>query len=148
MNIARTTALRRPPHWLRVCLSAFLALGVAGMLNMFMPAPDATALESTHSTAISYGSLAEPIATTGSSGHHLAPVAPTHDSGLSMSDCCGLVMLCMAMIVGIGAFVHARRTSGWRVMWQLPRPHTFSLGSAVAPFYSSTPLQRTAVLRL
>ncbi len=73
-----------------------------------------------------------------------------HGSGMSMSECCGLLMLCIAIVMGIGALAMARmpRTGRARVLWQRPAPHTVTLGRALAPLFSSSPLQRTAVLRI
>lgn len=149
MRAAPLFSSRDTPHWSRVCVNALLVLGVVAMLNMLGANSESMApLGSSHDTSMSHAQTAVPLADAEDSGRHLAPAMPIHDGGLSVADCCGLVMLCVAMIVGISAFVLSGRPSGGRLMWQMPRPHTFTLGRAVAPFFSISPLQRTAVLRL
>lgn len=153
IGIVRTTQLIEPrdtPHWSRVCVSALLVLGVVAMANMLGANPDSMALSSSHDTALTqHGVAAAPFhGTEDSAGLPAATVKPPLGSGESLSDCFGLVMLCMAMVIGISALLLSRRAPGGHVMWQLPRPHTIALGRAVAPFCSATPLQRTAVLRL
>lgn len=155
MRTVWSTSPRDNPHWTHVCISALVVLGVVAMLNMFGAAPESMAMPTvqSHETVQSHGT----VAGSHDSNLHVAAVAavaaaaavvPTPDGGMSMSDCCGLTALCLAMIAGISALLIARRPSGGRVMWQIPRPRAVTLGRAVTPFFSVSPLQRTAVLRL
>lgn len=148
----RAVSLSRPrdqsPHWLRVCVNALIMLGVVAMLNLVGATSEPIASGSSHDVTMTHAQTPGALAEAPGRGHHPALVVPADDGGMSMEDCCGLVMLCIAMIAGMGAFAFLGRRSIGRMMWQVPRPHTFSLGQVVAPFHIATPLQRTAVLRL
>lgn len=140
---------RDTPHWSRVCVHALLVLGVVAMMNMLGANSESMGLDSSQeSMVMTHSQVAAPLAEVADSGHHAASAAPAPDGGTTLADCCGLVMLCVILVAGISAFVLAGRPSGGRMMWQVPRPHTFSLGRTAAPFFSTTPLQRTAALRL
>jgi hypothetical protein len=142
---------RQAPVWARRWFSALLIVGIVAMFNS-MVADSQAAGTASHSMTLTPLSAHVPgTATSDVTETQASPAATSHvSSGWSMAECCGLLTLCIAMILGIGALALARshRTSLGRVLWQLPPPHTFSLGRALAPSFSLSPLQRTAVLRL
>lgn len=128
-----------------------LVLAIAAMINSMVANSSAPADTSSHTMTLMQPSTdMSPANMADSPEPAAATVSPLPDTGMSMSDCCGLLTLCVAMILGIGALALARlrRTNLGRVLWRTPRPHTFSLGRQLAPVFSSSPLQRTAVLRL
>lgn len=75
-----------------------------------------------------------------------APVKHHGGTGAG-DDCCGLLMLCLAMIAGVGALIvmWTRRTD--RVLWQLPPPFSFRVPVRPNPLLHFTPLQRSCILR-
>lgn len=122
------------------------------MLNTVVAGSQAAARGSSQDMALAHGSAQAPLVGLDSSpdSHDSATVTSLLGDGMSLSECCGLLSLCIAMIMGVGALALAllRRTGRGRVLWQVPPPHTFTLGRTLAPHYSMSPLQRTAVLRL
>ena len=149
MRTPPLTKTRDTPHWFRVTVNALLMLGVVAMLNMLGATSESGTSDPAHGALLTqqHGQTVAPSVAT-DSGDLLAPVSAVHEGGMSTAECCGLVMLCMALIVAITAFVLSRRPSGGGVMWQLQRSLSVTLGRAAAPMYRMTPLQRTAVLRL
>ena len=148
MNATATPRLRQMPHWGRVCLNSMLILGVFAMHHVLTGNDGAVAV---HHETTSMAAMADDIRTTAGPSHttteHPQLLAAADDSGMSMSDCGGIMMLCIAMIIGISAFILLRKAAHDRVLWQLPPPHSYALGSVLAPRQSLSPLQRTAVLR-
>ena len=76
-------------------------------------------------------------------GHNVAPNHGEND----LTGCCGLAMLCMAMLIGLGALLVLRSRGTNRVLWQLPPPARVGRSLRLAAFGSLTPLQRSSVLR-
>jgi hypothetical protein len=149
---ASTTPQRQSSQWSRTFFSVLLVLGIFATLNTIVADPAPADHGSVVAMVDSGGSMDTPPADTafGSTQIDQSTGTPGHGNGMSMSECCGLLMLCIAIAMGIGALTLARmpRTGRARVLWQRPAPHTVTLGRALAPLFSSSPLQRTAVLRI
>lgn len=148
MYATETPPLGPMPHWGRVCLNSFLILGIFAMHNVL--AGDGGAMAAIHETtsmAATAGGMQSTAGPTPAPTAHPQLMAAGDGSGMSMSDCGGLMMLCVAMSIGIGAFIVLRKAALDRILWQLPPPHMYALGSVLAPLQNLSPLQRTAVLR-
>lgn len=80
-----------------------------------------------------------------------APAGHGSDDGdhgaLDGAHCGGLMAVCFVLLVGMGAFLMVRRRRLHRVLWKLPAPHLFTLGSASTSFEPMSPLRRTCILR-
>lgn len=131
MNHARST-FQQMPSSARICLSSLLMLGVLAMH---------TVVASDEGTVAHHASSVSDL----SNVPELVPLGGMPD--VSTSDCGGLSMLCMAMIVGLSAHIVLRRRSLDRVLWQLPPLRDMALGRAIAPFPSLIPRERNPVLR-
>lgn len=148
MYATEAPRLRPMPHWRRVCLNSFLILGIFAIHNVLTGDDGAmAALHETTAMAATAGDMQTTAGLSHATTAHPQLVAAGDGSGMSMSDCGGLMMLCIAMIGGIGAFIVLRKAAHDRVLWQLPPPHIFALGSVLTPLHNLSPLQRTAVLR-
>lgn len=148
MHAMETLRLRPMPHWGRVCLNSCLILGIFAMHHALtgdrgvMAAQHETASMAATASAVQNAAAPTPATTT-----HSQLMVAGHGSDMSMSDCGGLMMLCIAMSIGMGAFIVLRKAARDRVLWQLPPPQMHALGSVLAPLQNLSPLQRTAVLR-
>lgn len=154
MLSSETSLSWRAPRWVQVCLSSLLIAGIFAMHNF--PAYDHDGhgtQEMTESVVHAASSVTvAAVATAGSVSHHAESairvvVAAGGDMGLSMSDCGGLMMLCMAMMLGISAYILIRKRMFDRLLWQLPPPQFTVFGRVTPPFQRLTPLQRSSVLR-
>ncbi len=148
MHFLDARRLRQMPYWGRVCLTSFLILGIFAMHN---------ALTSDHGAMGAHHGTTSMADTGGGAQNAAEPVhaTTTHpqlmavdDGSLSISDCGGLMMLCIAMSIGTGGLIALRKAALDRILWQLPPPQIFALGSVLAPLQNRSPLQRTAVLRV
>ena len=130
------TKLRQVPPWARVWLSSLLLLGILSMHSVIVS--DEGGLVDHHiSIAIVESSVSSVSAAGGSDG----------ESGLSMSDCGGISMLCLAMMVGASAYIVLRGRAVDRVLWQLPSQPGVAFGRPSGPFEALSPRERSSVLR-
>lgn len=149
MLVMHTSGLdpRTPmPHWLRICVHSAVIIGIFAMHQMMVGHVD----ESTsHHVTATVATAPASVAGSLEDSQHAVPVVvhSDGDSQAAMSDCCGLVMLCLAMIAGVSAFVFVRRRSAERVLWQLPPPTNLGISLRLPPFHNLSPLQRTSILR-
>lgn len=133
---------------MRVCVHSFVILGIFAMHNVLVGGGDqmiahhATPLAAAESSMVTapsaLGTADEMQAVERGDGHGM--------SGES-SDCCGILMLCVAMIMGVGALLLIRRKVAERVLWQLPPPSRLIDLVRVPPFQGLTPFQRSSILR-
>lgn len=65
----------------------------------------------------------------------------------TMSDCGGLMALCLALVLGVSAYLVVRKRLADRVLWQLPPPTSTPVVRAVPPFNARSPIERSSVLR-
>lgn len=135
------------PHWLRICVHSAVIVGIFAMHQMMVGQIDSPVSHHVTTVAPAHSSPAVDGHFEGSQPADPAVVHSDDDSQGVMSDCCGLMMLCLSMLAGVGAFIFIRRRSADRVMWQLPPPTTFGISLRLPPFQSLTPLQRTSILR-
>lgn len=135
--------------WLLVALSAVLVVGVVAMHSLVLrPATVTPTAGADHShaaaTASSDMAVAQGVDHTGGAadlgGHG------EHGGGL-LEGCDGLLAMCLAMLVGLAAFLLLRERVLRRVLWQLPPPTAIRLGLVRVAHQSLSPLQRTTVLR-
>lgn len=144
MPMMRTTHpdRRSTPSVVRVCIDVLLILGVLAMHNAVLGGDESVG----HHDAVMVASVApDPGAP------NIQSLTTNSDSGVMpgpLSDCGGLMVLCVAMILGVGAYVLLRRRLVDRVLWQLP-PATMRLPvfAVVPPFDPRSALQRSSVLR-
>jgi hypothetical protein len=133
-----TAALRPKRRWLRVCLSSCLILGILAMLHILVADDSAHQMDTAAvMTAMQMDNPPSVAALVGDDGH----------ADGDLSDCCGLMMLCVAMIAGARAFLLLRRRSADRVLWQLPPPFRLGNSLRLPPIHGLTPLQRSSILR-
>ncbi|MCW2839929.1 MAG: hypothetical protein JWR55_1412 [Aeromicrobium sp.] len=147
-----TTAVRlhrQMQPWLRICLNSAVIIGIFAMHQMVIgpadaaPAHHAMPALSSQSTAMTH--TADVAASTSAPD----PASDHKGDGSqgSMSDCCGLLMLCLSMLVGLAAFIFVRSRASARVLWQLPPPAQRGISLRIPPFHNLSPLQRCSVLR-
>jgi hypothetical protein len=126
------------PTWLRLCLNTCLILGILAMHHMLVADDPAHHVDTAMvTTAMQMDSPHSVVAFVAGDGH----------ADGSMSDCCGLMMLCLAMIIGASAFLVLRRRRSDRVLWQLPPPFRLGNSLRLPPLHALTPLQRSSILR-
>ena len=150
MSSARTTLQQTPP-WTRVWLSALLLLGVLSMHGAIIS--DEGGLIDHHGTTIAaVQSSVSAVVAAGEFATHfddLSALAPLQngESDLSMSDCGGLSMLCLAMIVAGSAYIALRRSALNRISWQLAPNFGTTYARPSGPFEARSPRERSSVLR-
>lgn len=144
MLISGSTSKWRAPTWQRVIVNSLLILGVVAMHNVL--AGDTHSAEGHHgasmasSTTATQNTTASDTLLTQSSDPGVPPSDP-------MPDCGGAMALCLAMILGISAYIVIRKRLADRVLWQLPPPVKFASIAPCPPFNSRSPLQRSSILR-
>lgn len=148
MDSTRWRAELQGPHWLRACVHSLLILGIFAMHNVL--AADGDLLTAHHGTSQSTNQSAiAMIPSALNADHHVTPVglgegqSPLGD----LSDCCGVLMLCFSMILGVGALLFIRGKVAERVLWQLPPPSRLTDALRALPFQNLTPFQRSSILR-
>lgn len=126
--------------WLRVLFVAALVLGLFAMHHVLTSQIDGMSAD--HAGA--------QMAASADAGMQMSAVS--HDEGHGddgaegMPECGGLMLLCVAMIIGVGALIMLRLRTD-RVLWQLPPPTTIVHALRIPAFSSLTPLERSCVLR-
>lgn len=125
------------PSWLRVCVNSCLILGILAMFHVLVDDPAHLPHDATVSSVMQMDSP-----------HSLAAGLDLddHPDGAT-SDCCGLMMLCLAMMIGASAVLVLRRRSSDRVLWERPPPFRLGTVLRLPPFQGLTPLQRSSILR-
>ena len=136
----------RVSRWLRLCLHSLLILGIFGMHHVLADQGDNPAAHHA-GMEMSVAPSAQPAhdATLG-----VTWVAATDlggDGAGTMSDCGGLMILCIAMVMGLSLFLFIRRRVRERVLWRLPRPSMVVRMPSFPPFHLLSPLERSAGLR-
>lgn len=112
------------------------------------PQPMPIAMASSSNASAPIDGSEHPTSHTATAAQAIAdPIDGGHGHEGSMPDCGGLMAMCLALLMSIIAFVAARRTAVFRVLWVRPLPTHVHLGAARAAFEQLTPLQRTAVIR-
>ena len=149
MFFARTRPQQIAP-WTRVWVSALLLLGVLSMHSAIIS--DEGGLVDHHgavslvqnsasSVAAAAGLVAEVVDVP-----ELAPPR-TGESGVTLSDCGGIAMLCLAMLVGASAYIVLRRRVLDRILWQDSLIFVTTFGRPNGPFEARSPRERSSVLR-
>ncbi len=64
-----------------------------------------------------------------------------------MSDCSGLMAMCVAMLVSFAAFIGWPRAASLWVLWQRPPPTFIRMGQVREAFLVMPTRQRTTVIR-
>lgn len=143
MNAPDPRRDRRVPHVLRLVLCLGLAFGIFAMHEMLTGTDDSG---SNHRAAAMVDTASHAMAAAPSLvqlGDDMAP----DPGGSGLAGCCGIVMICVSMLVGLGALLILRARGTGRILWQLPPPHRAGLALRIPQFCSLTPLQRSSVLR-
>ena len=144
------TKLQQAPPLARLWLSSLLLLGVLSMHGAIVS--DEGGLVDHHGAISAVQSSAAAIAVAGdfvTNGVDVPDLVPLQDGepGLSMSDCGGIVLLCLVMIVGTSAYVLLRGRAAHRVTWHLAPTAAMTLGGTCPPFEVMNPRERSSVLR-
>ena len=146
MSDLRATPADAMSRGLRVALNVLIILGVFAMHNLLLSSEGANAshhamspvsdvvLGAAHHGAADAVVVAQVVAGAGD------------DMGGSMSDCGGLMALCLAMVLGASAYIVLRKRTLDRVLWQRPPP-TDRAFAAVPEFNCRSPLERSSLLR-
>ena len=140
MHATGPALVKRLPHWLRFGMHVSIIVGIFAMHHMFVGQggeahhTDAAAVTMTADSASQPDNVPILINSDGD-GHGTA------------SDCCGLMMLCLAMVAGTSLFIAIRQRASDRVLWQLPPPSSLDFSLRVPPFNGLSPRQRSSVLR-
>lgn len=133
---------------MRVCVHSFVILGIFAMHNILVGGGDQlVAHHATPLAAAQSDTVTAPLAL--GTADEIAAVGRGDSHGMSgqLSDCCGVLMLCLSMIMGAGALLFIRRKVADRVLWQLPPPSRLLDLVRVSPFQGLTPFQRSSILR-
>lgn len=139
---------RQMPPWLRTCLNSAVIIGIFAMHQMVIGPADAS--PSHHLVpVVSTPAAAAHAADLDAAAPNGAAVSGHSDGGSQgwMSDCCGLLMLCLAMLAGAAALIFILRRASERIMWQLPPPTQRGTSLRLPPFQNLCPLQRSSILR-
>jgi len=137
----------RPAALLRVCLHSVLMLGIVGMHGLHV---GTAAAPPVHHISIvgempSEHEVSSPRVVGGTA---MDAVAAKHHGGTGPAeDCCGVLMLCLAMVAGLGSLILMWWRRVGRVLWQLPPPFSFRDLPRPHPLLDFTPLQRSCILR-
>lgn len=145
MSTTHSLEARGVAVWLRLGLIVLLLVGVFAMHNLLVDSDNG--LQQHHEMSTSTLASLEHHASDGASAAAAMLVRSAGDQGGAMSDCGGLMALCLAMIVGVSAYVALRRRLSERILWQLPPPTSARPFRAVPPFNCRSPLERSSILR-
>lgn len=134
--------------WLMVLLAPALVVGIVAMHSVLAQPPGESDMAPMAAAAALHVDMhgdvpaGEVSSTVGRSpgGEH-----GTERGG--MSDCGGLMTMCMALLVSVAALLLGRDGGSRWVLWQLPPPSLLRLGHVRDAFQALTPRQRTAVIR-
>lgn len=141
-------SLHQMPRLVRLCVGSMLMVGVLAM-HTVISTDDIGSM--THHSAMAAADAAAASSTVAVSAPHVADLPSVSAIGgalgSSMADCGGLGILCLAMIVGLSAYIILRRRGLDLLLWQLPPPQRIVLGHPRTPFQAQDPRERTSVLR-
>lgn len=134
--LSARTKLRQMPPWALVWLSSVLLLGILSMHSAIVSDGGGlidhhgsiSGVESSVSSVISVGDL-------------------NNESGLSISDCGGIAMLCLTMIAGASAYIVLRGRAADQVFWQVAPTIKMAFARPSGPFETRNPRERSSVLR-
>lgn len=143
MRITGTLQGQRAPLWLRFVFSLCLIVGLFAMHNVVAGDTRPTIEQTPVSAAVQQAGT--PV-----TDHQLnlsQVVSNIHGLATETAGCGGLLMICIAMIIGIGALILLRAKRRDLVLWQLPPPARILLPRFEAPFNKLSPLERSSVLR-
>lgn len=136
------------PRWLMALLAPVLVLGIVLMHSLLLE----PASGGEHDVHPQMASMTMPA-------HHAdstqAAAVPGQDGGDpmghgtegGMSDCSGLMAMCLALLVSFVALIGWPRGVFRWVLWQRPAPTSVRLGTLRDAFEAMTARQRTTVIR-
>jgi hypothetical protein len=139
------------PRWLMALLAPALVLGIVLMHSLLLE-PASGGEHDVHDVHDQMVSVTTPA-------HHAdstqAVAAASQDGGDpmghgtegGMSDCSGLMAMCLALLVSFVALIGWPRGVFRWVLWQRPPPTTVRLGTLRDAFEAMTARQRTTVIR-
>ena len=145
MTASRSLPTREAPKGLRLGVNLLLILGVLAMHHLFLGGGEDAA---SHHDSTASSTVAAQVAPVAAVLNATADVV--HEGGITddpVSDCGGLMAFCMAMLLGVSAYIVLRKRLADRVLWQLPPPTNLVPAAVLALFDTRSPPQRIAVLR-
>lgn len=145
MSATRSLDPRSAPAGLRIGLIGLIIVGVFAMHNMLMSSD--SGLQPHHQMATPSLAAVEHHASETASAAVTMLVDPAGELCGAMADCGDLMALCLAMIVGISAYIAVRKRLSDRILWQLPPPTAARPFRTVPPFNCRSPLERSSILR-
>lgn len=144
MTTSRSFPIREAPR-LRLGINVLLILGVLAMHHLFLGGGEDAV---SHHDSAGTSSVAAQVAPVAAALEATADVV--HEGGVTedpLSDCSGLMALCMGMLLGVSAFIVLRKRLADRVLWQLPPPTNLVPAAVLASFNLRSPPQRSSLLR-
>lgn len=126
---------------LLVVVAAALVLGIIGMHSLMA-----------HDTGTSHEMHEMSVMAVSSSMDHDEGIHTGHDGGAApheggMSDCGGLLSMCLAIAISLAGLVLWPRRNDVRALWRDRPALLLHLGEVRHAFEALSPLQRTAVIR-
>lgn len=146
MSDGRETPAEALPRGLRVVLHALIIVGVFAMHNLALSSDGG--VHSSHHEMSPVSDVVGAVHDGAADVMVVAQAAVGSGDGTqgSLSDCGGLMALCLAMVVGVSAYIVLRKRVGERVLWQRPPPMGGAF-AAVPAFNCRSPLERSSILR-
>lgn len=141
----RVEAMPRGP---RAALNILIIIGVFAMHNLLLSSGgEAQAHHEMLPMSEAAGGTVHDAATGAVAIVKVVKVSSIDDMNGAMSDCGGLIALCLAMILGVSAYIVLRRRLAERVLWQLPPPTAGPALHTIPAFNCRSPLERSSILR-
>jgi hypothetical protein len=142
------------PSWVMALLAPALIVGIVFMHSLLLEPSSASAHQSHARTASTVTQAARAHPSDAADQAHASdsagrgatdPMGQGNEGG--MSDCSGLMAICLALLVSFAALIGRPRGASRWVLWLRPPPSLIRLGTLRVAFADMTPRQRTTVIR-
>lgn len=128
------------PSWVMALLAPALIVGIVFMHSLLLE-PSSGSTHQTHADTTSTATQAAHAHPSDTAD----PLGPGSEGG--MSDCSGLMAICLALLVSFAALIGWPRSASRWVLRLRPPPSLIRLGTLRMAFADMTPRQRTTVIR-
>ncbi len=138
------------PKWLLVLLAPALVIGIVTMHSLLVQPHDHARPAATSAVVAAAHADHLPVApetTTAAVGHEGGHGEHGTGGTVGISDCSGLMAMCMALLVSFAALLLWRLVPSRWVLRQRPLRRLLHVGRVRTAFESLTTLQRTTVIR-